>query len=72
MRPKPSDNGRLEVAWRIYDAICNIHTGDLTPVQREFVAAEQGAAYKRYELEGKLVNLDGLQGPMGAARGAKK
>ena len=53
---KPSLNGRLEVTWRIYDAICNIPTGDLSEIQRTIVGNEREAAFKRYEMESYIFN----------------
>lgn len=63
--PKPNCNGRLEVAWRIYDAICNIATGDLSKEQRQMIVVARDHAYKQWELEGQLVAHDGLQLPGG-------
>ena len=64
---KPGDNGRLEVTWRIYDALCNISTGDWTEEQRRLLKIEQKAAFERWALEGELMHKDGLQGNRGFA-----
>ena len=64
---KPEENGRLEATWRIYDALCNIPTGDLTDVQRQIIRNECRSAFQRYELEGELMHQDGLQGKRGFA-----
>jgi len=64
---KPKDNGRLEVAWRIYDALCNITTGDLTGDQVNILAAHRKAAYEQWEIESSLMDHDKLQGPNGFA-----
>jgi hypothetical protein len=66
-RLKAGENGRLEVTWRIYDALCHISTGDWTEEQRRFLKIEQKAAYERWALEGELMNKDGLQGKRGFA-----
>lgn len=64
---KTDQNGRLEVTWRIYDALCKIPTGDLTEEQRRFIDIERKTAYDRWALEGALMNEDGLQGKLGFA-----
>lgn len=64
---RPEDNGRLEVAWRIYDALCRINQWDLSAEQKQLLNIEIKAAYRRWEAEGELMNLDGLQGPRGFA-----
>lgn len=66
-RVRPSDNGRLEVTWRIYDALCNIPTGDLTDNQRLLISSARKAAYENWVIEGTLMNYDGLQGERGYA-----
>lgn len=62
---KPADNGRLEVRWRIYNALCDIPCGDLTHEQREFLNQTRKNAYECYRIEGDLAEKDGLQGPRG-------
>ena len=64
---KPAENGRLEVTWRIYDALCNISQGDLIEEQQQMIRAECKAAYERWIIECRLVNQDGLQGKRGFA-----
>lgn len=64
---KAGENGRLEVTWRIYDALCNIPTGDWTEEQRRILKIEQHHAYTRWVLEGELMHKDGLQGKRGFA-----
>ncbi len=36
-------------AWRVYDAICEIPTGDLTVQQRQLIVTAREKAYKQYE-----------------------
>ena len=64
---KAGDNGRLEVTWRIYDALCHIPTGDWTEEQRQILDIERKHAYERWKLERDLMNKDGLQGKRGFA-----
>jgi hypothetical protein len=64
---KPAENGRLEATWRIYDAVCNIPTGDLSYEQREIIVMERKAAYERWLFEGRFMYKDGLQGKLGYA-----
>ena len=54
-RLKPEENGRLEVTWRIYDALCSIPQGDLCETQQQFICNERKAAYERWKLEGELM-----------------
>ena len=67
VKMKPDHNGRLEVTWRIYNALCHISQGYLSDDQRTLLKIETEAAYRRWELEGKLIDKDGLQGPKGFA-----
>jgi hypothetical protein len=64
---KPGDNGRLEVSWRIYDALCQIQTGDWSEEQRQILNIERKHAFDRWKLEGEFMNKDGLQGKRGYA-----
>lgn len=53
-RPIPSQNGRLEVAWRIYEALCRISPIGLTMEQLRLINVERKAAYDRYVAEGDI------------------
>ncbi len=64
---KPEENGRLEVTWRIYDALCNIPQGDLSVIQQQMIRNACKAAYESWKLEGDLMHQDGLQGKRGFA-----
>jgi hypothetical protein len=66
-RMKAAENGRLEVTWRIYNALCGISTGDLTETQTTLLQLEKTAAYERWIVECDLMNEDGLQGKRGFA-----
>ena len=59
----PSKNGRLEVTWRIYNALCNITLADLTVEQQSMIAIERAFAYERYKFEGNLYirRMDGMR-----------
>lgn len=62
---KPNENGRMEVTGRIYEAICQIPTGDLSDEQREIIVMERKAAYERWSFECKVAPKDGFQGKRG-------
>src|SRR5271157_5883792 len=47
---KAGENGRLEVTWRIYDALCNISQGDLSEVQQRMIRKACMAAYEDWKL----------------------
>jgi hypothetical protein len=69
---KPNENGRLEVAWRVYDALCGIPSGDLSKIQQQMIRNECRSAFQRYEMEGDLMHQDGLQGKRGFAAAKKQ
>lgn len=47
-------NENLEVAWRIYDALCSIPSDDLTMNQQKLVDVARHAAYNRWLQETDL------------------
>jgi hypothetical protein len=64
---KPSENGRLEVAFRIYKALCDIPVGDLSAEQKTLLGIDRRRIYEQWVFEGNVCDFDGLQGKRGFA-----